>query len=105
MDLSSKESSAELKGSPLGDLRRNASAARIVDALLVRGGYSAARACGSWRASKSCYRLVDSPDMTHSALLVGHFAATAERARNLPEYSVTQVDLDSALARARRNVK
>ena len=32
-------------------------------------------------------------------------AATAERARNLPEYSVTQVDLDSALARARRNVK
>ncbi len=32
-------------------------------------------------------------------------AATAERAKNLPEYSVTQVDLDSALARARRNVK
>jgi hypothetical protein len=32
-------------------------------------------------------------------------AATAERAKNLPEYGVTQVDLDSALARARRNVK
>ena len=32
-------------------------------------------------------------------------AATTERAKNLPEYSVTQVDLDSALARARRNVK
>ncbi|MBC7840961.1 MAG: zinc ribbon domain-containing protein [Gemmatimonadaceae bacterium] len=32
-------------------------------------------------------------------------AATAERAKNLPEYQVTQVDLDSALARARRNVK
>ena len=32
-------------------------------------------------------------------------AAKAERAKNLPEYQVTQVDLDSALARARRNVK
>lgn len=32
-------------------------------------------------------------------------AATTERAKSLPEYSVTQVDLDSALARARRNVK
>jgi zinc-ribbon domain len=32
-------------------------------------------------------------------------AVTAERAKNLPEYQVTQVDLDSALARARRNVK
>ena len=32
-------------------------------------------------------------------------AASAERAKNLPEYGVTQVDLDSALARARRNVK
>ena len=32
-------------------------------------------------------------------------AATAERAKNLPEYEVTQIDLDSALARARRNVK
>jgi hypothetical protein len=32
-------------------------------------------------------------------------AAKAERAKNLPEYGVTQVDLDSALARARRNVK
>ena len=32
-------------------------------------------------------------------------AAKSERAKNLPEYQVTQVDLDSALARARRNVK
>ncbi len=32
-------------------------------------------------------------------------ANTAERAKNLPEYQVTQIDLDSALARARRNVK
>ena len=32
-------------------------------------------------------------------------AASAERAKNLPEYQVTQIDLDSALARARRNVK
>lgn len=32
-------------------------------------------------------------------------ATRAERAKNLPEYQVTQVDLDSALARARRNVK
>ncbi len=32
-------------------------------------------------------------------------AATAERAKNLPEYSVTQIDLDSALARARRSIK
>ncbi len=32
-------------------------------------------------------------------------AASAERAKSLPEYQVTQVDLDSALARARRNVK
>jgi hypothetical protein len=32
-------------------------------------------------------------------------AADAERARNLPEYEVTRIDLDSALARARRNVK
>jgi hypothetical protein len=32
-------------------------------------------------------------------------AASAERAKNLPEYDVTKVDLDSALARARRNVK
>ncbi|MCC7052615.1 MAG: zinc ribbon domain-containing protein [Gemmatimonadaceae bacterium] len=32
-------------------------------------------------------------------------AAAAERAKNLQEYTVTQVDLDSALARARRNVK
>ncbi len=32
-------------------------------------------------------------------------AAPAERARNLQEYQVTQIDLDSALARARRNVK
>lgn len=32
-------------------------------------------------------------------------AAKDERAKNLPEYQVTQVDLDSALARARRNVK
>ncbi len=32
-------------------------------------------------------------------------AATAERTKNLPEYQVTQIDLDSALARARRNVK
>jgi hypothetical protein len=32
-------------------------------------------------------------------------AATAERAKNLPEYQVTQIDLDSALARARRNIK
>jgi hypothetical protein len=32
-------------------------------------------------------------------------AVKAERAKNLPEYQVTQVDLDSALARARRNVK
>jgi len=29
-------------------------------------------------------------------------AATAERARNLPEYDVTRIDLDSALARAAR---
>ncbi len=32
-------------------------------------------------------------------------AATTERAKNLQEYQVTQIDLDSALARARRNVK
>ena len=32
-------------------------------------------------------------------------AAKAERAKNLPEYGVTQIDVDSALARARRNVK
>lgn len=32
-------------------------------------------------------------------------AAASERAKNLQEYTVTQVDLDSALARARRNVK
>jgi hypothetical protein len=32
-------------------------------------------------------------------------ASTTERAKNLPEYQVTQIDLDSALARARRNVK
>jgi zinc-ribbon domain len=32
-------------------------------------------------------------------------AAPAERAKNLPEYAVTQIDLDSALARARRNIK
>jgi hypothetical protein len=32
-------------------------------------------------------------------------ASKAERARNLQEYQVTQVDLDSALARARRNVQ
>jgi hypothetical protein len=32
-------------------------------------------------------------------------AAAAERAKNLPEYEVTRIDLDSALARARRNVK
>lgn len=32
-------------------------------------------------------------------------AATAERAKNLQEYQVTQIDLDSALARARRNAK
>jgi hypothetical protein len=32
-------------------------------------------------------------------------AADAERAKNLQEYQVTQIDLDSALARARRNVK
>jgi hypothetical protein len=32
-------------------------------------------------------------------------AASAERAKNLPEYSVTQIDLDSALARARRSTK
>lgn len=32
-------------------------------------------------------------------------ASATERAKNLPEYQVTQVDLDSALARARRNVK
>jgi zinc-ribbon domain len=32
-------------------------------------------------------------------------AAPAERAKNLPEYAVTQIDLDSALARARRNTK
>ena len=32
-------------------------------------------------------------------------AAKSERAKNLQEYQVTQVDLDSALARARRNVK
>ena len=32
-------------------------------------------------------------------------AAAAERKKNLPEYQVTAVDLDSALARARRNVK
>lgn len=32
-------------------------------------------------------------------------AADAERAKNLPEYQVTQIDLDSAFARARRNVK
>jgi zinc-ribbon domain len=31
--------------------------------------------------------------------------AKAERAKNLPEYEVTRVDLDSALARARRNVQ
>ncbi|MES3034964.1 MAG: zinc ribbon domain-containing protein [Gemmatimonadota bacterium] len=32
-------------------------------------------------------------------------AADAERAKNLQEYQVTQIDLDSAFARARRNVK
>lgn len=32
-------------------------------------------------------------------------SAKAERAKNLPEYDVTRVDLDSALARARRNVQ
>ncbi len=32
-------------------------------------------------------------------------AAESERAKNLPEYQVTQIDLDSALARARRNIK
>ena len=32
-------------------------------------------------------------------------SAPAERAKNLAEYQVTQIDLDSALARARRNVK
>jgi hypothetical protein len=32
-------------------------------------------------------------------------AASAERAKNLQEYQVTQIDLDSAIARARRNVK
>ena len=32
-------------------------------------------------------------------------AEKAERAKNLPEYSVTQVDIDSALARARRSPK
>lgn len=32
-------------------------------------------------------------------------ANASERAKNLPEYQVTQIDLDSALARARRNVK
>ena len=32
-------------------------------------------------------------------------AAVSERAKNLQEYDVTQIDLDSALARARRNAK
>ena len=32
-------------------------------------------------------------------------AAAIERAKNLPEYQVTQIDIDSALARARRNLK
>lgn len=32
-------------------------------------------------------------------------AEKAERARNLPEYDVTRIDIDSALARAQRNVR
>lgn len=32
-------------------------------------------------------------------------AAKAERAKNLPEYDVTRIDIDSALARAQRNVR
>ncbi len=84
MEKASKESAAEFASSSLGDVRRNARAANVVDSLVTRGGRSAARTCGSWAASKACYRLVGNPTVAHSDLLAGHAAATVARAQGRP---------------------
>lgn len=84
MEEVSRESWNEFSSRPLGDIRRNVRAAQVVDSLVVRGGRSAARTCGSWASSKACYRLVGNPAVSHSDVLAGHIAATARRATGRP---------------------
>jgi hypothetical protein len=79
---------AELVGATLGDPRRNARAARIVEKLTDDPSRSLPAALGKDADVQGCYRFVNNPEVCFDALHAGHAAATGQRARAAGEVLV-----------------
>jgi Transposase DNA-binding len=65
----------------LGDARRTRRAVQLGAALASRPEDSLPEQTGSWRAVKAAYRLLNEPDVTHTALSEPHLQATRQQAR------------------------
>jgi Transposase DNA-binding/Transposase Tn5 dimerisation domain len=65
----------------LGDARRTRRAVQLGAALASRPEDSLPEQAGSWREVKAAYRLLNEPDVTHTALGEPHWQATRQQAR------------------------
>lgn len=65
----------------LGDKRRPIRAATLGAQLAANPGAQLPEQTGSWKDTKAAYRLLNEPDVTHSALGQPHWEATRQRAR------------------------
>src|SRR5687767_142707 len=76
-----KWAAREFEHARLGDARRNERAAMVAAAMAASPGRSIPKVCGTWAATKGCYRMLGNLKITHAGLLEGHAAATVARAR------------------------
>jgi Transposase DNA-binding/Transposase DDE domain len=65
----------------LGDARRTRRAVQLGAALAARPEANLPQQTGSWRKLKAAYRLLNEPDVTHTALSEPHWQATRQQAR------------------------
>ncbi|MDW8215641.1 MAG: transposase, partial [Roseiflexaceae bacterium] len=74
----------ELQTAALGDPRRGRRLVTLVEALAAQPAANVPRACGSWAATNSAYRLWNHPHLTADALRAAPIDATRQRLRALP---------------------
>lgn len=68
----------------LGDPRRTARAVRVAAALAAHPSASLPRQTADWAALKGSYRLLHSPQVTHTALMTPHWLQTRDEAGRHP---------------------
>lgn len=73
----------ELAGSRFSDERLGKRLRSLVHRLSASIGNPLPLACGDWASTKAAYRFLSNDDVSEDQILAGHFAATAERIREV----------------------